>query len=44
MDGIDSTEKATVLVVDDTPDNLALMNSLLKNDYKVKIANAGEKA
>lgn len=37
-------EKATILVVDDTSDNLDLMNSLLKDDYKVKIANTGEKA
>jgi signal transduction histidine kinase len=36
--------KATILVVDDTPDNLNLMSSLLKNDYQVKIANGGEKA
>jgi len=40
----DFTKKATILVVDDTPDNLILMNSLLKEDYKVKIANDGEKA
>lgn len=38
------TAKPTVLVVDDTPDNLALMSNLLKNDYKVKVANCGEKA
>jgi putative two-component system response regulator len=44
MDGLDFTKKATILVVDDTPDNLILMNSLLKDDYKVKIANGGEKA
>ena len=44
MDGPNFTEKATILVVDDTPDNLALMNSLLKDDYKVRIANGGEKA
>ena len=44
MDGLDFIEKATILVVDDTPDNLALMSSLLKDDYKVKIANGGEKA
>lgn len=37
-------EKATILVVDDTPDNLTLMSGLLKNDYKVKVANGGEKA
>jgi PAS domain S-box-containing protein len=44
MDELDFTDKATILVVDDTPDNLALMSSLLKVDYKVKIANGGEKA
>jgi putative two-component system response regulator len=44
MNGLDPTEKATILVVDDTPDNLALMSNLLKNDYKVKVANSGEKA
>lgn len=37
-------EKPTLLVVDDTPDNLALMSSLLKNLYRVKVANSGEKA
>jgi len=44
MDGLNFTEKATILVVDDTPDNLSLMSNLLKDDYKVKIANSGEKA
>lgn len=37
-------KKSTILVVDDTPDNLMLMHSLLKADYKVKVANGGEKA
>jgi putative two-component system response regulator len=37
-------EKATILVVDDTPDNLSLMSGLLKDLYKVKIANNGERA
>ncbi|MDX9820453.1 MAG: two-component system response regulator [Syntrophales bacterium] len=37
-------EKPTVLVVDDTPDNLTLMSGLLKDQYKVKIANNGERA
>lgn len=41
---LDFTEKATILVVDDTPDNLSLMSSLLKDLYKVKVANSGEKA
>jgi putative two-component system response regulator len=42
METLDS--KATILVVDDTPDNLALMSGLLKDLYRVKIANNGEKA
>ena len=37
-------QKKTVLVVDDTPDNLSLMASLLKDQYRVKLANNGEKA
>ncbi len=36
--------KCTVLVVDDTPDNLSLMSNLLRSDYKVKLANGGERA
>jgi putative two-component system response regulator len=39
-----SARQETVLVVDDTPDNITLMSSLLKDLYKVKIANNGEKA
>lgn len=35
--------KATVLVVDDTPDNLVLISSLLKDLYKIKVANSGER-
>jgi putative two-component system response regulator len=35
---------ATVLVVDDTPDNLMLIADLLKDLYRVKAANSGEKA
>ncbi|MES2877882.1 MAG: two-component system response regulator [Pseudomonadota bacterium] len=44
LDALDFTQKATVLVVDDTADNLSLMSGLLKNLYKVKVANNGEKA
>lgn len=44
MDRLNLAEKATILVVDDTPDNLSLMSNLLKGDYKVKVANNGEKA
>jgi len=43
-DSLDFTQKPTVLVVDDTPDNLSLMSGLLKDLYKVKVANNGEKA
>ncbi len=38
-----STEKSTILVIDDTPDNLSLMSALLKDSYKVKVANHGDK-
>lgn len=41
---LDFTEKASILVVDDTPDNLSLMSGLLKDRYRVKVANNGEKA
>jgi len=37
-------DKPTILVVDDTPDNLSLMSGILKDSYKVKVANSGEKA
>ncbi len=33
-----------MLVVDDMPDNLSLMSELLKDLYRVKVANNGEKA
>jgi len=36
--------KLTILVVDDTPDNLSLVSSLLRDDYLVRVANNGEKA
>ncbi|MBQ1784971.1 MAG: two-component system response regulator [Gammaproteobacteria bacterium] len=39
-----SNDKATVLVVDDTPDNLTLINNLLRDLYRVKLANGGERA
>ena len=41
---IDAIVKPTILVVDDTPDNLALMMELLKDEYTVKLANNGERA
>jgi putative two-component system response regulator len=36
--------EATILVVDDTPENLSLLNALLKERYRVKIATGGRKA
>jgi putative two-component system response regulator len=38
------TGKPTILVVDDTPENLVLMSSLLKDSYQVRAANHGERA
>jgi putative two-component system response regulator len=37
-------DRATVLVVDDTPANLNLMNDLLAPHYRVKVANSGARA
>jgi putative two-component system response regulator len=44
MDRHGYTKKATILVVDDKPYNLTLMSNLLRDDYKVEIANGGEEA
>jgi len=41
---LDFVTRKTILVVDDTPDNLSLMSGLLKDQYRVKLANSGEKA
>ena len=40
----DSASRPSILVVDDTPDNLTLMAELLSDSYKVRAANSGEKA
>ncbi len=37
-------EKKTILIVDDTPDNIVLLSALLKDSYKTKIATGGMKA
>jgi len=34
----------TLLIVDDTPDNLFLLSQMFKDDYTVRVANSGEKA
>jgi len=38
------SQRPTVLVVDDTPANLSLLASLLQSEYRVLLANSGEKA
>ena len=43
-DWIEPPQKPCILVVDDTPDNLTLMSGLLKDEYRVKVANNGDKA
>lgn len=40
----DSADKATILIVDDTPANLALLVEILKPDYRTIVAINGEKA
>jgi len=39
-----NNEKQTVLVVDDAPANIQVVNSILKDTYKVRIATNGTKA
>jgi len=41
---LDFTEKHSILLVDDTLETLTLMSGLLKDQYKVRIANSGDKA
>ena len=36
-------KRATILVIDDTPANLSLLNQLLREHYRVKLANNGMK-
>ncbi len=40
----DSTHKPTILIVDDTPQNLSLLGDLLQPHYRVRAANSGERA
>lgn len=39
-----SSESNTILIVDDTPDNLEFVSDIFKDFYKIKIATGGEKA
>jgi phosphoserine phosphatase RsbU/P len=40
----DTKRTNTVLVIDDSPENIDLLNGLLKQDYKIRVALNGEKA
>jgi len=44
MEPIVELRRPTVLVVDDTPDNLTLIADLLQDIYQVKVANSGQRA
>lgn len=41
---MNSSKQPTILVVDDTPNNLSLMSGLLSEFYRVKVATNGERA
>ena len=40
---MNTDERPTILVIDDTPANLSLLNQLLREHYRVKLANTGFK-
>lgn len=44
MHSFDPMGTATLLVVDDTPENLSLMSGLLKDNYQVRVAINGDRA
>ena len=41
---IEPIDKQTVLIVDDTPDNIQLLSALLRDQYRTKVAINGFKA
>jgi len=40
----DPPRKATLLLVDDTPENLSILSDLLKDSYRILVARSGERA
>lgn len=42
--GAGRTTRQTILVADDTPENIDLLSAVLRQDYRVKVATSGEKA
>ena len=41
---IDDDQLQTILVVDDEPTNIQALGTLLKDEYRIQVANSGEKA
>ena len=37
-------QKQTVLIIDDSPENITVLGALLRMDYKIRVATNGEKA
>ncbi|MEM7181881.1 MAG: hybrid sensor histidine kinase/response regulator [Spirochaetota bacterium] len=44
MNPVTTEEKKTILVVDDVPENIDILNEILKKKYRIKVATNGEKA
>ncbi len=42
--GTEPQDKHSILIVDDTPENIMLMNGLLRDHYRTRVANGGERA
>jgi len=38
------SDRPSVLIVDDTPENIDILSGILKNDYRILVANSGERA
>ncbi|MFA6900903.1 MAG: sigma-54 dependent transcriptional regulator [Desulfurivibrionaceae bacterium] len=39
-----NVERKTILIVDDTPDNISILNAALMDEYNIKVAMRGKKA
>jgi putative two-component system response regulator len=44
MSGLQEFHRPTVLVADDSPQNIELLSKVLGQDYRIKVATSGEKA
>ncbi|MBF0377847.1 MAG: response regulator [Desulfamplus sp.] len=43
-DNMLSSEKQTILIVDDSPENIKILNQILRDDYFITVATSGESA